>query len=82
MALFITFFQQALILIIIIYTVLSFVMSPYHPVRVALARVIEPMLQPIRRVVPPVSGLDLSPLILIILVQLFGMILKALLSTS
>jgi YggT family protein len=82
MALFITFLQQALILIIIIYTVLSFVMSPYHPVRVALARVIEPMLEPIRRLVPPISGLDLSPLVLIILVQLFGMILKALLSTS
>jgi len=80
--LFITFVQQAVILLVIVYTVLTFVMSPYHPVRTALARIIEPLLQPIRRLIPPVSGLDLSPLVLIILVQLLGMILKALLSTS
>ena len=29
----------------------------------------EPILRPIRRVVPPVSGLDLSPMLAIILVQ-------------
>jgi len=40
--LFITFVQQAVILLVIVYTVLTFVMSPYHPVRTALARIIEP----------------------------------------
>jgi YggT family protein len=69
------FVQQALILLIIVYTVLTFLMSPYHPVRVALARVIEPMLRPIQRILPSTGGLDFSPLVLIILVQLFGMLL-------
>jgi YggT family protein len=69
------FVQQALILLIILYTVLTFVMSPYHPVRMALARVIEPMLRPIQRLLPAIGGLDFSPLVLIILIQLLGMIL-------
>lgn len=77
LVMFIRFFQQALILLVIIYAVLTFVMSPYHPVRVALARVIEPLLRPIQRIVPTMGGVDFSPLVLIILVQLFGMILSS-----
>ena len=73
---FIQFAQQALILVVIVYVVLSFVMAPYHPVRVALSRIIEPLLQPIRRILPPLRGIDFSPLVLIILVQLIGMILS------
>ena len=71
----IRFIEQALILLIIVYAVLTFVMSPYHPVRIALARVIEPLLRPIQRLIPPLGGVDLSPLVLIILVQLFGTVL-------
>lgn len=39
-------------------------------IRELVFSVTEPILQPIRRVVPPVSGLDLSPMIAIILIQL------------
>jgi YggT family protein len=77
LVMFIRFVQQALILLVIVYAVLTFVMAPYHPVRTALARIIEPLLRPIQRIVPPMGGVDLSPLVLIILVQLFGMILSA-----
>ena len=35
-----------------------------------LARIIEPVLLPIRRIVPPVGGLDLAFLILLLLLQL------------
>jgi YggT family protein len=76
----IRFVQQALILLVIVYAVLTFVMSPYHPVRVALARVIEPLLRPIQRIVPPMGGVDFSPLVLIILIQLFGMILNVMIN--
>ena len=77
---FIRFVQQAIILIVIIYVILSFIMAPYHPVRVALGRVIEPLLQPIRKILPPLGGFDFSPLVLIVLVQLLGMILTSLLT--
>jgi YggT family protein len=63
------------ILIIIAESVLSFFVNPYHPVRVALGRIINPFLGPIRRVVPSLGMLDLSPLILIILIEILNRIL-------
>ncbi len=62
-------------LVIIVYVLLSYFLSPYHPVRETLNRFVEPLLYPIRRVVPAVGGLDFSPLILLILVQVIGQIL-------
>ncbi len=38
-------------------------------------RIVEPLLAPIRRVVPSFGGLDLSPLILLVLLQLVAGIL-------
>jgi YggT family protein len=58
-----------LILLVFIASILSFFMSPYHPVREALDRLVNPMLAPIRRLVPAVGMMDFSPLILIILIQ-------------
>jgi YggT family protein len=53
--------------------------SPYHPIREALARIVDPLLNPIRRVVPLMGMLDFSPLILVILIQLLAQILTGLL---
>ena len=64
---------------VIIYTLLRFFMDPYHPLINALGQVIEPMLAPIRKHVPPVGGFDFSPLIFIIVLQVLGSILTALL---
>jgi YggT family protein len=64
---------------VIIYTLLRFILDSYHPVISTLGRVIEPILTPIRKHVPPVSGLDFSPLILIIALQIVGSLLVALL---
>jgi YggT family protein len=54
-------------------------MDPYHPVRRTLSQIVEPLLAPIRRVIPPVGGLDFSPLVLIIILQVLGALLRALL---
>lgn len=35
----------------------------------------EPLLRPVRRLIPPLSGLDLSPLVLILLLQVFHRLL-------
>ena len=61
--------SQFLILLVFAASILSFFMSPYHPIREALDRLVNPLLAPIRRLVPAVGGLDFSPLILIILIQ-------------
>lgn len=48
--------------------------DPYHPTWGPIARFIyqttEPMLEPVRRLIPPQGGLDLSPVII-----LFGIII-------
>ena len=75
--------SQLLILLVFITSILSFFMSPYHPVREALDRLVNPMLAPIRRLVPTVGMMDFSPLILIILIQFIARaIVKILLSLN
>ena len=59
-----------LVLVVIISVFLSYFMDPYHPVRRGVNSIVEPMLAPIRRVIPPVGMMDFSPLILIVLIQL------------
>uniref|UniRef100_A0A7C2VHG3 YggT family protein n=1 Tax=Hydrogenobacter sp. TaxID=2152829 RepID=A0A7C2VHG3_9AQUI len=42
----------------------------------SLDRIISPLLDPIRKVVPPVSGLDFSPLILLFILYLIKHLFK------
>lgn len=79
--LFINALSQLLVLLIIISIILSFFMDPYHPIRRAIDGVVDPMLAPIRRVVPLVGMLDFSPLVLIILIQVLSNILIRILGT-
>lgn len=72
---------QILVLLVIVSAILSFFMDPYHPVRRGVDNIVQPMLEPIRRVVPLVGMFDFSPLILIILIQVVSNLLQAFLST-
>jgi YggT family protein len=69
-----------IVLLVIVDSILSYFLNPYHPVRNALDRVLEPLLTPIRRVVPLVGMFDLSPLILIVLVEILSYALISFLS--
>ena len=66
-------------ILVIVYVFISYFLSPYHPVRAILNRIIEPFIAPIRRIVPPVGMIDFSPIVLIILVQVVDFILTSLL---
>lgn len=66
-------------LLVIIHSLLSFFLTPSHPIRRTIGQIVEPLLAPIRRVIPPISGLDFSPLVLIILLEVLGRLLKSLL---
>ena len=68
----ISFISNALVLLVIISVILSYFMDPYQPVRRWVDSIVEPMLAPIRRVVPLVGMLDFSPLVLILLIQLIS----------
>ena len=77
----INFVANLLIILVIVDSVVSFFLNPLHPVRITLDRIVSPLLAPIRRIVPLVRMLDLSPLIFIILVEILSSILVRLLFT-
>ena len=72
---------QFLVLLVIVKIILSYFMDPYHPVRQTIDNLVEPLLAPIRRVVPLIGMFDFSPLILIILVQILSSALISFLFT-
>ena len=72
---FIQVFDQVISLLVIIYVVLSFFMSPYHPIRQTVDRLVEPLLAPIRQILPTMGMIDFSPMVLLILVQLLSTVL-------
>lgn len=70
---------QLLVLVVIIQTVLTYFLSPFHPIRQVIDRIVEPMLMPIRRILPPLGMLDFSPLVLIILLEVIDSVLQRIL---
>jgi len=60
--------RQTIFLVILLKVILSYFMDPYHPFR----------LKPIRQIIPTVGRFDLSPIILIILVEIIAMVIKSL----
>ena len=54
-----------------------FAPSTYHPVMYVLHTVSEPVLRPVRRVIPPIGGLDLSALALLIAIQAVILLIQA-----
>lgn len=77
----ITVIAQLITLLVIVQVALSYFMSPFHPVRQAIDNLVEPLLAPIRRLLPQTGMLDFSPLILIILVQIVARLLTGLLTS-
>ena len=72
---------RILIAIIVVDVLLSFFMDPFHPLRVFLDKIVNPLLAPIRKFVPPIQSIDFSPLILLILLQLLETIIISLLNS-
>lgn len=63
---------------VIIQAILSWVNpDPSHPVVTLLYQLTEPVLRPARGVLPPISGIDLSPILVLVALQLLKIILVA-----
>ena len=62
---------------VIDHVLLGYFLSPYHPAREFTSRLFEPLLNPIRKILPQTGMIDFSPLVLIILVQLFEMLIRS-----
>ncbi|MDR7521478.1 MAG: YggT family protein [Armatimonadota bacterium] len=63
---------RLLSLFIFVHVILSWIpgIRPDHPVARAVHQVVAPILNPIRRLMPPAGGLDLSPIVAIMLLYL------------
>lgn len=53
--------------------------DPYHPASRVLAQLTEPVLRPARRLLPPISGLDLSPMLVVVALIFISLLLQDLL---
>ena len=68
----ILFVRSVLELLVILSVLLSYILDFYHPVRRFVDAIVEPMLMPIRRVVPLIGMFDISPIVLIILIRVIS----------
>lgn len=62
--------SQLFILCILITVAISWINphAAYHPVGQLLHQIVEPILRPARKILPPINGIDLSPILAIILI--------------
>ncbi|MDS4041175.1 MAG: YggT family protein [Candidatus Competibacter sp.] len=65
---------------VVIQAVLSWINpDPYHPAARVLAQLTAPVLRPARRVLPPISGVDLSPMLVVVALIFISLLLQDLL---
>ena len=60
---------QVLSAIVVLDAILSFIISPDNPIRMALGQVLQPLYAPIRRFMPPMGGMDFSPIVLLLVIR-------------
>ena len=65
---------SGLTVLVIVYAILSWVQTQSMMADL-LERLVMPVMAPIRRIVPLVGGIDLSPLVLLLLLQIAGIVL-------
>ena len=76
----INFIGDILILTIIVQSIMSWITrNPYNPFYRILSRITDPILIPIRRFMPDLGGLDISPIIAIILIEIIRKVLLSVL---
>ena len=63
--------------LVLVLVVLSWV-NPGSPMHVLTERLCAPFLQPFRRWVPLIGGVDLSPVVLLLVLQMLGVVLAQL----
>lgn len=67
---------SALSALVLVYALMSW-LQPGSDLYYTLGRLCEPWLAPVRRVMPLIGGVDLSPLVLLVVLQLVGMVLAS-----
>ncbi|HIP76427.1 MAG TPA: YggT family protein [Psychromonas hadalis] len=66
--------------VLILRAILSWVSKGQNPIEAVMIQLTEPLLAPIRRIIPPMGGLDLSVIVVILLLQFLEIFVNDLLS--
>ena len=77
--LFIQILARSIVFLMFLHVILSMFMSADKPLRIGIARIVDPILTPIRRFIKPFNGIDFSPVVAILAVNLIESILTRLL---
>ena len=73
---FVRIFTEVMTMAIFFRAILSwFPVDPYNPMVTVLNQITEPVLGPLRRVVPTVGMIDITPMVAILLLQMIGRVL-------
>lgn len=73
--------SNVFILLIVFSVFMPYFLSPANRFREIVDRIVDPFLSLLRRYIPPISRIDFSPVVLVILVQLVTYLLVALLAS-
>ena len=71
---------RSIVFLMFLHVILSMFMSADKPLRIGIARIVDPILTPIRRFIKPFNGIDFSPVVAILAVNLIEFILTRLLA--
>jgi YggT family protein len=63
---------RILMMVVLADVIVSYFLDPFHSIRRFLDNLVQPLLNPIRRILPSTGMIDLSPLILLILLEVIG----------
>ena len=78
--LFIQIFARTIVFLLFLHVILSMFMSADKPLRIGIARIVYPILTPIRRFIKPFNGIDFSPVVAILAVNLIETLLTRILA--
>lgn len=73
--LFIQILARSMVFLLFLHVILSMFMAADKPLRIGISRIVEPILTPIRRFVKPFNGIDFSPVVAILAVNLIEIVL-------
>ena len=62
-------------IVIVADALLSWILPPFNPIRAALGRVLQPLYDPIRRVLPSMGGFDFTPIVALLVIQVIEQVL-------
>jgi YggT family protein len=70
---------RILLFVVLVDVVLSYFMDPLHPARRTLDRMVEPLLAPIRKLLPKTGQVDLSPVVLMLVLVILNQLIQGIL---